>query len=168
MHNWKVMKIYLFLLALVFSSQCHSELVSDRGVMGVVIGMPVDIAMSKLEGYISTEKEYDEGWGCYELINPKNLELPAFFIGDEKVTSIQVTGVTEKTEHGIGIGSTKQEIYMVYDVVKVEPHKYYSVGEYLVVKLSNGNGLHFETKNNIVTSFHLTDSPESIMVEGCL
>jgi hypothetical protein len=136
--------------------------------MGITVGMPVSIAISKLNDYVSTEKEYDEGWGCYELVNPKKLELPYFFIGSEKVTSIQISGLTEKTERGVGVGSTKEEVHIAYDVVKTEPHKYYSSGEYLVVKLANGNGFHFETKDNVVVRFHLTGSPGSIMAEGCL
>jgi len=159
---------YSLLLVFALSNPGFSESVSDSGAMGVSIGMPVDVAISKLDGYISTEKDYDEGWGCYEILNQSKPELPLFFIVGGKVSSIQFSSASDKAEGGIGVGSTKSHIKKAYDRVKIKPHKYYAAGEYLLVKLSNGNGFHFETKNNIVIRFYLTGSPEIVMVEGCL
>ncbi len=161
------MKHFIALITLAFSGLCYSNVVSETGVMNIDIGMPVKEALSKLNGYISTEKDYDPGWGCYELLDPKNLKKPRFFILGEKVASVQISTESEKTTNGVGVGNKDSDIAEAYEISKRESHKYHSTGEYLIVKLKNGNGFHFETKNGLVVRYHLTGNPGSIMAEGC-
>ncbi|MGQ8367318.1 hypothetical protein ACUNWE_18785, partial [Alteromonas sp. 1036] len=56
--------------------------------------------------------------------------------------------------NGLGAGSNKKEVVAIYPNTIVSPHPYIAPeGEYLEVKLNNGNGIIFETDHDIVTSF---------------
>ena len=90
---------------------------------------------------------------------------------EEKVSRFDIDDQELKieTEAGVGIGSTKKEVLKAYPEIKVSPHPYIAPeGEYLEVKLPNGNGIIFETDHDIVTSFRLGSYPALGYIEGCL
>ena len=151
-----------------FPTSCNKT-VTDDSYSNVRIGDSPKVALQKLTGYISTIEQYDNEL-CYYLI-PENDEAGALFmIANGVVARIDVYDEVPiiKTYTGLGIGSTKLDILSKYKNVEISPHPYTGPeGEYLEVKLQNGNGLIFETENDIVTSFRLGSYPAVQFIEGC-
>ena len=90
---------------------------------------------------------------------------------DEKISRIDIDDaeLNIMTDRSVGIGSTKEQVLAAYPDAKALPHKYIAPdGEYLEIKLSNGNGMVFETAHDVVTSFRIGSYPSVGFVEGCL
>jgi hypothetical protein len=163
------MKIILIVLALLTSQVAAGALLSDNSYGHIYINMPASESKEKLENYNSDEEEYDKGWGCYYLYPKDNNGLPKFMVINEKIASIDVVTNQQniKTRAGVGIGDTKANVLESYNNVRVTQHHYHKDGEYLEVSLENGNGIVFETKDNIIFRFHLGSYPAIRAVEGC-
>jgi hypothetical protein len=161
------MRKYLIPMFLI-STFTQAGSLTDSSFEGVNIGMSVTKAIHVLKDYES-DKMNSEDNSCYYLSPLKDDDLPHFMIESNIVVRIEVLSNSVITEDGVTVGSSKKEIMSVYKNVKVSPHPYnFQTGEYLEVKLSNGNGIIFETENEIVTSFRLGSYPAISYIEGCL
>jgi len=156
------------MLMFLINTFTHAGSLTDSSFEGVNIGMSVADATNILKEYES-DKMNSEDISCYYLSPLKDDDLPHFMILSNTVVRIEVLSNSVITQDGVTVGSSKKEIMSVYKDVKVSPHPYnFQSGEYLEVKLSNGNGIIFETENEIVTSFRLGSYPAITYIEGCL
>lgn len=136
----------------------------------VKVGMSADKALTLLNNYQSEKVLYDEPDSCYYLTPITNLDGAQIMILQGVVERFDIDDQFSKvkTPEGIGIDSTKQEVHNAYQEVKTSEHPYMGdAGETLEVKLSNGNGIIFETYNDKVTSFRLGRYPAVLFIEGC-
>lgn len=164
------MRIFVGLLLVVIVNSGRADSLSQDSYAGVKIGIPVSEALKVLKGYESDAAQY-ESESCYYLCQKNNKRGASFMVVDNVVARIDIyskeSGIT--TNEGIGIGSAKKEVLSKYLNVKVSPHPYIAPeGEYLEVKLPNGNGIIFETEHDVVTSFRLRSYPAVEYIEGCL
>lgn len=143
---------------------------TDNSYQGVYIGDPAEEALKKLESYRVYKDEFTDELGCYYL-SPVDYQPGAhYMIMEGKVVRIDVDDEASQinTDKGLGIGSTKQEVLSAYKNVKISPHPYASPeGDYLEIKLDNGNGIIFETYQDVVTRFRLGSYPAVKYIEGC-
>lgn len=164
-----------FLLSiLLFSNISHAMSLSDDSFSGVNIGMPVAEAIHTLKGYesgkIAAQLEFEtEDIDCYYLYSTQNADLPMFMILSEVVVRIEVRSNLVLTQRGVTVGSSKKDILSAYKNPKISTHPYdFERGEYIEVSLSNGNGIIFETLDDIVTSFRLGTDPAIKYIEACV
>jgi hypothetical protein len=77
---------------------------------------------------------------CYYLSSPKPIEMTFFMVVDDVIVRIDVESYSFLSDKGVQVGATKAELKAVYKTLTASPHPYSNIGEYLHVKLSNGNG----------------------------
>ncbi|MFW5425914.1 MAG: hypothetical protein ACKE8G_00625 [Methylophagaceae bacterium] len=150
--------------------QPHSSMMTNDAYNNVKMGDSAEMALNKLDGYISTIMQYDNE-SCYYLVPENDGAGALFMIVYGMVARIDVYDEVPiiKTSTGLGIASTKNDILGRYNSATASPHPYGGPeDEYLEVKLDNGNGLIFETLDGIVTSFRLGSYPALRFIEGCL
>jgi hypothetical protein len=161
------MRIFLT-LAILFSVTAQAGSLIDSSYENIKIGISANEATKLLKEYES-EKLNSEDVSCYYLSPSKDADLPHFMIESNTVVRIEVFSNSVITQDGVPVGSSKNEVIAVYKNVKVSPHPYdFQTGEYLEAKLPDGNGIIFETSNDIVTSFRLGSYPAISYIEGCL
>ncbi|WP_413701599.1 hypothetical protein ACLKMH_08450 [Psychromonas sp. KJ10-10] len=159
----------LFFTVMIFLTACVSSTnLTNNDYRGVVIGMPVDKALSLLPHFLIDREEDSD---CYYLHHPEeNTDLYIMII-DDTVVRFDVFDKQANifTQNNIGIGSSKQDVLKTYQKVKSQPHEYLGeAGEYLEVTLPSGNGLIFETEFDVVGQYRLGRYPEVQYIEGCL
>ncbi|MCL1052183.1 hypothetical protein L2755_21545 [Shewanella abyssi] len=161
------MRIFLILAILIsFITQAGSLV--DTSYENIKIGMSAHDATKLLKEYESG-KLNSEDVSCYYLSPSQDDDLPHFMIESNTVVRIEVFSNAVITQDGVTVGSSKNEVMAVYKNLKASPHPYnFQTGEYLEVKLPDGNGIIFETDNDIVTSFRLGSYPAISYIEGCL
>lgn len=159
-----ICKISMLLLTIPINADSFTQ----DSYQNVKIGMSVQEANSILKDYVNNIEDMDDS-SCYYLHKPENDKAVMYMIVEGNVTRIDNYDVlTVSTEKSIKIGSSKDDVLRNYKKVEVSPHPYNDeYGEYLEVKLSNGNGIIFETDNNIVVSFRLGSYPSVRYIEGC-
>ncbi|WP_438464478.1 hypothetical protein [Marinomonas sp. PE14-40] len=164
-----------FLISMfLISNISHAMSLSDNSFSGVNIEMPVAEVIHILKDYESNKIEYQlefetEDIDCYYLIPLKNDDLPQFMIEADVVVRIEVRSNLVLTQRGVTVGSSKNDILSAYKNPKISAHPYdFERGEYIEVSLSNGNGIIFETLDDIVTSFRLGTDPAIKYIEGCV
>ncbi|MGB0943382.1 MAG: hypothetical protein ACPGUE_13300 [Marinomonas sp.] len=167
------MRKFLITMFLI-SHFSHAMSLSDDSFSGVNIGMPVAEAIHTLKDYESNKIGYQlefetEDIDCYYLYPTQNADLPIFMILSEVVVRIEVRSNLVLTQRGVTVGSSKKDILSAYKNPKISAHPYdFERGEYIEVSLSNGNGIIFETLDDIVTSFRLGTDPAIKYIEGCV
>ncbi len=153
-------------LSLVFCATAHASELTDNAWGPVAIGMDGSDAMTRLDGYTSQDTDP----ACHYLY-PTAQSGVYIMVIDGRVVRFDIYDAEANTvtARGIGIGSSKAEVIDAYPNTTISPHHYIAPeGEYLEVKLDNGNGLIFETDHDIVTSFRLGSYPAVGYIEGCL
>lgn len=169
----KIMRNFLISMFLI-SNFSHAMPLSDDSFSGVNIGMPVAEAIHTLKEYESdrnaTQLEFEtEDIDCYYLYSMQNADLPHFMIESGVVVRIEVRSNSVLTQKNVTVGSFKRDILPAYKNPKISAHPYdFERGEYIEVSLSNGNGIIFETLDDIVTSFRLGTNSAIKYIEGCV
>lgn len=170
-HLTKRMTEFCLVLGCLFSPFALSMTLHTDAYGDVKIGMTESDALSHLEHYISTKEFYDYPEFCYYLLKEHSDRGVYIMLVDHKVARFDIADaeLNIQTQKHVGIGSLKEDILTAYPNVVASPHPYLDTeGEYLEVKLENGNGIIFETKFDVVTSFRLGTYPAIELVEGCL
>lgn len=164
-----------FLISMfLISNFSHAMSLSDTSFDGVRIGMPVAEAVHILKDYESNKIAYQleferEDIDCYYLVSSQNDDFPQFMIESEVVVRIDVISNSVLTQRGVTVGSLKKDILSTYENPKISEHPYnVERGEFIEVSLSNGNGIIFETLDDVVTSFRLGTDSAIKYIEGCV
>lgn len=164
------MRVILILMVLISYQSYSNELLNDS-YGSVKIGMLASEALPKLKGYVSDKLEYDKDHGCYYLLPPDDIKGVYFMVIGERISRFDIYHkvLNVHTLKDVGIGSSKSDVLKAYPNTIALPHEYMGLeGEYLHVKLPNGNGIIFETAKNQVTDFRLGSYPAIEYIEGCL
>lgn len=163
------MRIWLTLIFLL-TQLAHGKSLSNQAYGPISIGMAAKQALQYLEGYQSTQGLYDDESDCYYL-SPVDGEIGVhYMVIDDYIARFDIDDESPhiKTAKDIGVGSSKTEVLKAYPNTQISPHPYMAPdGEYLEVRLSNGNGIIFETDHDVVTSFRLGSYPTESYTEGC-
>ncbi|GAA6186904.1 MULTISPECIES: hypothetical protein [Alteromonadaceae] len=163
------MRITLLATLLLTQSVLANNLKDDE-YAGIKIGSQADSAIKLLKNYQSQEVFYDEPQSCFYLEPKTHADGPYIMVMDGIVVRFDIDEQLSQiqTQEGLGIDSSKADVIKTYNDVKVSVHPYLGEeGEYLEVKLNNGNGLIFETYRDKVTSFRLGSYPAILYIEGC-
>lgn len=169
-HFRRVMRI-IPIIILLLTQNVYSEEISSTTYGSVQIGMTAQQAFPYLVGYSSDGNSYAAQNGCYYLSPPSEERGVHFMVIDERIVRFDIDDeeLNIKTEKGVGIGSTKDEVLRAYPMTNISPHQYLAPeGEYLEVKLTNSNGIVFETLHDVVTNFRIGSYPAVKYIEGCL
>ena len=159
------------LFVMLFCSRAHADVLTDSSFGDIEIGMNESTAKEILSDYVTDEENYEEPYECHYLEPPGNKIGGHYMIIKGLVVRVDFFDkeLNIATEEGVGIGSSKSDILEAYQNAEVSPHPYISPdGEYIEVKLPNGNGIIFETEHDVVTSFRLGSYPAVGYIEGCL
>ena len=135
-----------------------------KGLGPLRIGM----AISENSGWRADETQISDQCRTYA----SNGERHAYAMGDGKVVKrITVNAGSEvKTEKGIGIGASEEQVRRAYPGVRAEPHKYVDPpAKYLTwIPQAGGPGLRFELgADGKVALIHAGVMPWLEYVEGC-
>ena len=159
------------LFVMLVGSYACADALTDTSYGGITLGMEEASAKKLLTGYVTDEEIYDEPYDCHYLTPPETEKGISYMVIDAKVVRFDIGDkeLNITTREGVGIGSSKSDILEVYRNAEISPHPYISPdGEYIEIKLPNGNGIIFETEHDVVTSFRLGSYPAVEYIEGCL
>ncbi len=159
------------LLAILLSACVNAGGLTNDSFGDITIGMDEAAAREILANYVTDEELYDEPYDCHYLAPPETVKGVYYMMIDAKVVRFDIDDkeLNIATMEGVGIGSSKSDVLRVYRNAEISPHPYISPdGEYIEVKLPNGNGIIFETEHDVVTSFRLGSYPAVEYIEGCL
>jgi hypothetical protein len=95
------------LAALVLAAPAGANIIPGRSIAGVELGM----TQAEVIGVLGTPDAVKHGsneFGSYTRY--KYHRLTVFFQGDADVTAVKTTRTSEKTPHGVGVGSTRAEL----------------------------------------------------------
>lgn len=168
------MRVFLLLLfsLTAFISQCLAQ-PSFKGLPLTYQGLgPIHLGMSQSQlkrlGFKLSEKPsgYDD---CVEVSLSKTDKI-VVMLENNKVTRISSYDPSIKTQAGVRVGATEDQVKNAYGIgLKVNPHQYDENGHYLVVKSSAGkHAIVFETDGTKVTAIHAGLEASAQYVEGCL
>jgi hypothetical protein len=157
----------IIILLIFLSSIVSANTMTTSSYKNITIGMSPSKALEISKDYAADLQGNPD---CYYLYSKTDDADANFMVFEGKVERIDIEykSANISTVKGIGIGATKKQVLAAYSTVLVSPHPYLSSrGEYLEVKLANGNGIIFETEQDIVTSFRLGSYPAILYIEGC-
>jgi hypothetical protein len=97
----------LVLLALVSSAPAGAAIVPGKSIAGVKLGMTQGQVTGVLGAPAQTQHGMNE-FGSFTVFRYTRLQVT--FQGDVTVTAVKTTRKSEKTPHGVGVGSTKAEL----------------------------------------------------------
>ena len=163
-------KLFLPFLFTIGCGHAFAETLTDHSLGAISIGTPAEQARTQLPSHQDDKANYPPDNNCYYFVPPEYKGV-FYMVIDEKVARIDIDSVdlSIKTTEGVGVGSTKEAVLQAYKEVLISEHPYLAPdGEYLEVKLSNGNGLIFETLNGSVIAFRLGSYPALSYIEGCV
>jgi hypothetical protein len=94
--------------ALVFAAQAHAVIRPQKGMAGVRLGMS-QTQMKDVLGVPVRTKQAQNDFGPYtQFIYPHSITVT--FQGNRDITGISTRGRTEKTERGVGVGSSETAV----------------------------------------------------------
>lgn len=144
------------------------------GIGNVVIGMPID----RVELLLHDKLGYNqfENHGCSILTTPM-LESSglSFMIESKKLTRVNVDffaksplPLTIKTDTGIGLGASEEDVLKAYPGAKVKPNPADPTWHTIIFEAPDrSKGIVFETNGKTVKSMRAGATPAIIYVNGC-
>jgi len=142
----------------------------------------IDIPMSELGGRLPGLQIEDYGGGYCGTGYWPDAELPLGSMGvlaesqgiqgpvDRVFVGVGDTSTGEpRTETGIGVGSTRNDVLAAYPGVEESPHTYVQGGSYLDVENGSGLAMRFLTdESGVVDGIIVGRIPQVYYIEGCL
>lgn len=94
-------------VALVLAAPAQAAIVPGKSIAGVKLGM-TETQMVGVLGLPDSVQNGSNAFGPFTVFKYRKLSVT--FQGREDVTAVKTTRKSEKTSHGIGVGSTKAQL----------------------------------------------------------
>lgn len=147
--------------------------VSTAAFGPIRFGMTPDEAAAAAGLPFVTEDPLNSAPSCYYgFVDDPAFDAVSFLLADGTIGSVQVYGGGFRTDAGVGVGSTADEVRAAYGAAVVEAENPYNPdGLTLIVESPDGGGAIFlETDGSpdqLVTDFRAGRYPEVSYIEGC-